>query len=187
MNWQAPFHLCFCQVSHCLWASVHITSPRGCLRLQLGTSSLHPSLETASEPHTCLCMHPHHPWLLGHIQVFWLSLSNQGAGWAPADSLSPHHCPCTSKARGTTAPAQAPPIRSCSLGEQVEGIAHSLPGPGTPAPHGEKLHVRTLQAFSSPPQAGAQDSQQLPSPPEPRPQSPGGAHPAGTRTSCSRC
>lgn len=42
MNWQTPFHLCFCQVGHCLWASVHITSPRGCLTLQLGTSSLHP-------------------------------------------------------------------------------------------------------------------------------------------------
>ncbi|EPQ11168.1 hypothetical protein D623_10000761 [Myotis brandtii] len=68
---------------------------------------------------------------------------------------------------GTIAPAQAQPIRSCGLGEQVEGIAHSLPGPGTPTPHGEKPHVRTLQAFSSPPQAGAQDSQQLPVPPEP--------------------
>lgn len=70
---------------------------------------------------------------------------------------------------GTMAPTQhlpctGPPTRSCSLREQVVGITHSPPGPGTIQYPTVKSHMPFPQTFSSPPQAEAPKSPRAPLP-----------------------
>lgn len=154
-----------------------------------------PRLGAASGPHARFSMHPHHLWFLGYTRVSCCP----GASWEQDEPLLSAAVtipfPLSPQGHKYNGSPSAPALhRSSPPGAAVSGsrgITHSTWSQHTPTPHREKPHGRTHQASSGPPQAEAQGTSSsqttLSTSTKPCQQSSGGAHPAHTHTSCSRC